>query len=110
MDFGENNRYSLCCGFHPNERTGEIIGICCDANGSQNLNWVPLPGPLSTSISPPWASTIPFAMAKPSPARHVKSGIGLTQLGMGPEKYDFEGTGPAELQNIAFTEIINSAG
>jgi aldehyde:ferredoxin oxidoreductase len=46
----------------------------------------------------------------PTPARHVKSGFGLTQLGMGPEKYDFEGTGPGELQNIAFTEIINSAG
>ena len=46
----------------------------------------------------------------PTPARHVKSGFGLTQLGMGPEKYNFEGTGPAELQNITFTEIINSAG
>ncbi|MBN1246528.1 MAG: aldehyde ferredoxin oxidoreductase family protein [Anaerolineae bacterium] len=46
----------------------------------------------------------------PTPARHVKGGIGFNQMGMGPEKFNTEGTGPADVQATAFTEMFNSAG
>jgi aldehyde:ferredoxin oxidoreductase len=47
----------------------------------------------------------------PTPARHVKGGFGFSQMGMtGPEKYKTEGTGPADVQGVAFTEMFNSAG
>jgi aldehyde:ferredoxin oxidoreductase len=47
----------------------------------------------------------------PTPARHVKGGFGFNQMGMtGPEKYKTEGTGPADVQGVAFTEMFNSAG
>jgi aldehyde:ferredoxin oxidoreductase len=46
----------------------------------------------------------------PTPARHVKGGIGFSQMEMGPEKFDPEGTGPADVEATAFTEMFNSAG
>jgi aldehyde:ferredoxin oxidoreductase len=46
----------------------------------------------------------------PSPARHVKGGFGFNQMGMGPEKYNTEGTGPGDVQGTAFTEMFNCAG
>ncbi len=46
----------------------------------------------------------------PTPARHVKGGIGFDQGGMGPEKYETKGTGPADVEATAFTEMFNSAG
>ena len=46
----------------------------------------------------------------PSPARHVKGGLGFSQMGMGPEKYNTEGSGPGDVQQTAFTEMMNCAG
>lgn len=46
----------------------------------------------------------------PTPARHVKGGFGFSQMGMGPEKYNTEGSGPGDVQSTAFTEMFNSAG
>ncbi len=46
----------------------------------------------------------------PTPARHVKGGIGFSQGGLGPEKYNPAGTGPGDVQATAFTEMCNSAG
>ena len=46
----------------------------------------------------------------PTPARHVKGGIGFNQMGMGPEKFNTEGTGPGDVQATAFTEMMNCAG
>ena len=37
----------------------------------------------------------------PSPARHVKGGIGFNQMGMGREKYNTEGTRPRRRQGDA---------
>jgi aldehyde:ferredoxin oxidoreductase len=46
----------------------------------------------------------------PTPARHVKGGFGFSQMGMGPEKYQTEGSGPGDVQQTAFTEMVNCAG
>lgn len=46
----------------------------------------------------------------PTPARHVKGGIGLTQGYLGPEKYRPEGSGPADVQATAFNEMLSSGG
>jgi aldehyde:ferredoxin oxidoreductase len=46
----------------------------------------------------------------PTPARHVKGTIGWDQMGMGPEKYDTEGTGPRDVEETAFVEMVNSGG
>jgi aldehyde:ferredoxin oxidoreductase len=58
-------------------------------------------------LGPGLARTYQF---DPTPARHVKGGIGLMQLGQGPEKYNPEGSGPKDVQATVFTELINSAG
>jgi aldehyde:ferredoxin oxidoreductase len=46
----------------------------------------------------------------PTPARHVKGGFGFSQMGMGPEKYQTEGSGPGDVQQTGFTEMVNCAG
>lgn len=58
-------------------------------------------------LSPGLARTYQF---DPTPARHVKGGVGLTQMTMGPEKYYPEGSGPQDVQAVVFTELMNSAG
>ncbi len=47
----------------------------------------------------------------PTPARHVKGGIGLRQLQLpGPAKYNPEGSGEPDLQGTVEQEIVNAAG
>lgn len=46
----------------------------------------------------------------PSPARHVKGGLGLGQITQGPEKYNAEGSGPKDVQGAIFSDLINCAG
>jgi aldehyde:ferredoxin oxidoreductase len=58
-------------------------------------------------LGPGLARTYQF---DPTPARHVKGGIGLMQLNMGPEKYNPEGSGPGDVQATVFMELTNSAG
>lgn len=48
----------------------------------------------------------------PTPGRHVKGGIGSLQMG-GNEitpKYNYEGTGPMDIQLTAGTEVMNCSG
>ena len=56
-------------------------------------------------LTPGWARTYQF---DPTPARHVKGGI--RQLGDGPDKYNPEGSGPKDVEEAIFTEVMNSAG
>jgi aldehyde:ferredoxin oxidoreductase len=58
-------------------------------------------------LGPGLARTYQF---DPTPARHVKGGTGLEQLGKGPEKYNPEGSGPNDVKATIFTELLNSAG
>jgi aldehyde:ferredoxin oxidoreductase len=58
-------------------------------------------------LGPGLARTYQF---DPTPARHVKGGVGLGQLGMGPEKYNPEGSGPKDVEATILMELINSAG
>ncbi len=58
-------------------------------------------------LGPGLARTYQF---DPTPARHVKGGIGLMQLSMGPEKYNPDGSGPGDVQATIFMELTNSAG
>jgi len=44
----------------------------------------------------------------PTPGRHVKGGTGLSSSG--PDRFETEGSGPADMQAVAFTEMMNSAG
>ena len=47
----------------------------------------------------------------PTPARHVKGGLGLGQmLKGGDEKYHYEGTGPDDVKEVAFKEVMNASG
>ncbi len=47
----------------------------------------------------------------PTPARHVKGGLGLIQMGNpDPIKYDYSGTGAADLLHTTMTEVSNSTG
>ncbi|GAP13108.1 aldehyde:ferredoxin oxidoreductase [Longilinea arvoryzae] len=46
----------------------------------------------------------------PTPGRHVKGGIGLTQGYLGPEKYQTQGSGPADVQATTFNEMLSSGG
>jgi aldehyde:ferredoxin oxidoreductase len=49
--------------------------------------------------------------ADPTPARHVKGGLGLMHLRMpGDAKYNTHGTGPMDVRATANQEIINTAG
>jgi aldehyde:ferredoxin oxidoreductase len=58
-------------------------------------------------LGPGLARTYQF---DPTPARHVKGGVGMLQGQMGPEKYVWEGTGPGDVQATAFTELLNAGG
>ena len=47
----------------------------------------------------------------PTPARHVKGGMGMMQMMMPPEaKYNYEGTGPMDVGATCGTEIKNVSG
>ncbi len=47
----------------------------------------------------------------PTPGRHVKGGIGLRQLGQPAEmKYNYQGTGEADLAATTFQEVLNCLG
>jgi len=46
----------------------------------------------------------------PTPGRHVKGTIGWEQMGLGPEKYQTEGSGPGDVAATAFIEVLNSGG
>ena len=46
----------------------------------------------------------------PTPGRHVKGTTGWEQMGLGPEKYQTEGTGPGDAEATAFIEVLNSGG
>jgi len=47
----------------------------------------------------------------PTPARHVKGGIGLQQMqSPDPAKYNPEGSGEPDLQGVVVTEIVNASG
>ncbi len=46
----------------------------------------------------------------PTPARHVKGGVGFSQGGMGPEKYETKGSGPGDVEATLLTEMSNCAG
>lgn len=58
-------------------------------------------------LGPGLARTYQF---DPTPARHVKGGVGLMQLSMGPEKYNPEGSGTGDVQATVFQELMNAAG
>ena len=78
--------------------------------GSQYLNTVrgielPMHDP---KIGPGLARTYQL---DPTPARHVKGGVGLTQMGNpDPAKYDPAGSGPLDLAATTATEVMNCAG
>ena len=47
----------------------------------------------------------------PTPARHVKGGLGFTQGMMAdPSRYTYEGTGAMDLILTTMTEVVNSVG
>jgi aldehyde:ferredoxin oxidoreductase len=86
------------------KKAAEILG-----KGSQYLQTVrgveiPMHDP---RLGPGLARTYQF---DPTPARHVKGGLGLMQLGEGAEKYNPEGSGPKDVQATVFMELLNSAG
>ncbi len=59
-------------------------------------------------FAPGYARTYQY---DPTPGRHVKGGLGiLHQTGQIENKYDYTGTGDADLQNTVNQEIINCAG
>lgn len=59
-------------------------------------------------LSPGLARTYQF---DPTPARHVKGGLGLDQMGSAdPIKYDYRGTGADDLLHTTKTEVSNSTG
>jgi len=61
--------YRLSCG-HDGRRYLQFGKNFFDhAFGSVNMNVLPFPISLSTQMRPLWASTIPLAMARPSPIR-----------------------------------------
>src|SRR5439155_9165966 len=47
---------------------GQLVGPAGGASGSVNENSAPEPFRLATAIRPPWASTMPLAIARPRPA------------------------------------------
>jgi aldehyde:ferredoxin oxidoreductase len=59
-------------------------------------------------FSPGFARTYQY---DPTPARHVKGGLGIVDFGSPNEvKYDYEGRGPMDVGVTSHTEITNTAG